>query len=327
MTHPSLPAVPDADDVRALARSSPWRWRSVRFTVRWTRDLAAAPVRAWVARPASLRVEGLDGTLVEAGVEQRGQSARFQLVLAGDGGRMAERYRDAPEAAPAVEAVPARDVGPDRAPAPGLSSEQGSVSGPAKAPAIAWVSDLDPVPAGFPGAPPGDEPVFRPDGLVARRPWLLRTEADAPMHQDYRWVAMLDPLELAEPFHAHPDEAEPATELTEVAVVDHHGRPAWEAVVRTLPGYDPRCSCCPLLGSAEADAREAEGGAPPRRPTGFAYPDAFRVRLDVGTGICVYTEELGGTRPGTGHDLTLEEVDADMPADLFTTPRTRGWRR
>jgi hypothetical protein len=53
---------------RALARSSPWRWCSLQFvrTRRPERDRLAADVRAWLRRPGGLRVEDLDGRLLQA---------------------------------------------------------------------------------------------------------------------------------------------------------------------------------------------------------------------------------------------------------------------
>jgi hypothetical protein len=292
-TREPLPAAPTGDDVRALARSSPWRWRTVRFTATWTGELGRQrPVRAWVARPASLRVESLDGELVHAGVEQRSVGA-VSMAWASDG--MPARYTD--DAALAATG------------AAGLGAASFGWGDPAAA------SERD-----------GREPVLRPDGLVARRPHDGSWDVDAPMYQDYRWVAMLDPVELAEPVWASPDDRERATEITGVAVVDHHGRPAWEAVLRPLADYDPRCSCCPLLTGAAADARETEAGASPHRAPGFAYADAHRVRLDVGTGICVLTEEIGGSRTGSGHELVIEAVDEGMAAELFQEPRRLRWR-
>ena len=152
-------------------------------------------------------------------------------------------------------------------------------------------------------------PLRRPDGLVAERPAGM--SYDAPMYQDYRWVAMLDPVELA---------ADVVVE--DVSEVEHAGRPAWEAVVRTTPAYEPRCGCCPLLRSRDVDLLEYQDD-PERLPT--VYPDAHRVRLDVGTGVCVYTEEIGGPDPGRGHHLRIEAVDEPMGDHLFTE-RRRGFR-
>ncbi len=58
-----------------------------------------------------------------------------------------------------------------------------------------------------------------------------------------------------------------------------------------------------------------------------AYPDAYRVRLDVGTVVRVFTEEIGGLTPGAGHDLRIEAVDEPMDYDLFVVPRRRWFRR
>jgi hypothetical protein len=45
--------VPDADDFRALARSSPGRWTTLRFTERRRHGTVwDEPVRAWLRRPA-----------------------------------------------------------------------------------------------------------------------------------------------------------------------------------------------------------------------------------------------------------------------------------
>jgi hypothetical protein len=158
-------------------------------------------------------------------------------------------------------------------------------------------------------------PELRADGLVAARPDRLRwsSSLDAPMYQDYRWVAMLDPVELADGHDRESGTVTRAVALDAVTEVDHGGRPAWEAVVRTLPGYEPRCACCPLLHSRESDLLEYG-------PEGLCedYPEAYRVRLDVGTGVCVLSEELGGTPHGTaGHDLRIEAVDEQMPEELF----------
>lgn len=52
---------------RSLCRSSPWRWETVRFSVFWTsEDGESDPLRAWVRRPAALRVETLGGVLLHS---------------------------------------------------------------------------------------------------------------------------------------------------------------------------------------------------------------------------------------------------------------------
>lgn len=239
---------PTADTFIALARSSPWRWSSLRFTVRRGRDeRRATPVRAWLRRPDLLRVEELDGSL-------------RQIV------------REPPSSVTAFTT---------------------------------------------------DRPVFRADGLVAQRPW--GSSYDAPMLEDYRWVAMLDPVELAD--GRDPDDGAPAwpsLTIDSVAEVEHGGRPAWEAVVRTTPLYAPRCGCCPLLRTREVDRYEYEDYP---EYVLDVYPEAYRVRLDVGTGVCVFTDEIGVQTPGGWHDLQIEAIDESMSDDLFAAPRRGLFRR
>src|SRR5690606_27668346 len=107
----------------------------------------------------------------------------------------------------------------------------------------------------------------------------------------YHWVAMLDPAELAD--GADPETRAPAPPLAVEALteVEHAGRRAWEAVVVPTSSYEPRCGCCPLLRTRRIDLLEYEDRPEEVLPS---YPDAFRVRLDVQTGVCVRTEELGG---------------------------------
>jgi hypothetical protein len=193
------------------------------------------------------------------------------------------------------------------------------------------VSAVLTVDGGSPAAPPSQAvtPVFRGDGLVEVRPGD-RWSYDAPMYQNYRWVAMLDPLELADGIDRASDATVPALDVSTVTEVEHGGRPAWEAVVTTTPAYEPRCGCCPLLRSREVDLLEYAD-----QPDHIlaVYPEAYRVRLDVGTGICVGTQEIGGLTPGAGHDLRIEAVDEPMAADLFRPPARsrrgrpgRGWQ-
>lgn len=222
-----------------LARSSPWRWTTLRFVLDTRLHGRTTTVRGWVGRPDRLRVEELDGTVLFAG----------------------------------------RQPGPP------------------------------------PGYSPAGPPVLDADGFVSTpRLWPERFPYDAPMWQDYRWVAMLDPVELADG-EDHAGEVGPPVVVDTLEAVEHHGRPAWEAVVRTTPLYEPRCTCCPLLLSRDSDAKETAGGVPSilERMPGLRFADAHRVRLDVGTGVCVSTAEIGGDRPGEGHDLWIEEVDGAVP--------------
>lgn len=252
--------VPSVDAFAALARSSPWRWSTLRFTEGRIRPEARDGIRAWLRRPDAVRVETLGGALVQI-VHERRQSVG---MLTAAGGRT------------------------DHLP---------------------WPGDA--------GAP---APTFRPDGLVAARPSTWELSYDAPMYQDYFWVAMLDPVELADGLDRDTrDVAGSALDVDAVREVDHFGRPAWEAVVRPTEAYEPRCSCCPLLRTRRIDVLEyGEDG----HRLLAAYPEAFRVRLDVGTGVCVLTEEIGGLSPGTRHAVRIEAVDEPMDDALF---RDRPW--
>lgn len=254
---------PSADSFAALARSSPWRWSTLRFTVSWPGDERRADaVRAQLRRPDRLRVETLDGELLRA------------------------------------ERTPAPTVGL-------LGPGGGSTR------SLEWASRAA-------------TPALRPDGLVAARPDDPFLTYDDPMHENYHWVAMLDPVELADGVDRETGARAPALATTSVTAVEHGGRPAWEAVVVPEGTYEPRCGCCALLRTRAVDVLEYEG-----RPQHLlaAYPDAFRVRLDVRTGVCVLTEELGGLTPGRGHDVRIEAVDEPMDDALFVRPRRAPWRR
>jgi hypothetical protein len=252
---------PSADAFTALARSSPWRWSTLRFTVRRGRDEPrSTPLRAWLRRPDLLRVETL-------------------------GGELCQIVRELPQQVGVLT------------PAGGFTSS------------LPW-----------PGA--AQAPVLRPDGLVAERP--ERLSYDAPMFEDYRWVAMLDPVELADGIDRDTDLNVAPLVVEAVTEVEHGGRPAWEAVVATTPAYEPRCGCCPLLRSRGIDLLEYRD-YPECLLT--AYPEAYRVRLDVGTGVCVSTDEIGVRTPGGWHDLRIEAVDEPMADGLFDQPRRGLFRR
>lgn len=261
-----MPA-PSAADFAALARSSPWRWSTLRFTDRRAGPRARDTVRAWLRRPDALRVETVGGALVQV-VRERRQQVGVLSISGGHG-----------------QHVP-------------------------------WPRD-----------PEAPTPEFRPDGLVDARPATWELSYDAPMYQDYFWVAMLDPVELADGGDWGDRDAGTALDVDEVAEVDHFGRPAWEAVVRPTEDYEPRCGCCPLLRTRRIDVLEYGAEGPQLLA---AYPEAFRVRLDVGTGVCVQTEEIGGLAPGAGHVVWVEAVDEPMDDDLFRDRRPRprlrfGW--
>ncbi len=269
--HTSRVSVPSADDFAALARSSPWRWSTLRFTEGRAQPGARDTLRAWLRRPDALRVETIGGALVQVVRERRQEVG----VLTTSGGRNQH---------------------------------------------VPWPRDT--------GAP---APELRPDGLVATRPPTWQLSYDAPMYQDYFWVAMLDPVELADGQDPETgDVALPALLVERVAEVDHFGRAAWEAVVRPTDVYEPRCGCCPLLRTRRIALLEYAGTDRVGEPATF--PGAFRVRLDVGTGVCVLTEEIGGENPGAGHQVRIEAVDEPMDDALFVDRRPRprlrfGWNQ
>ena len=252
---------PSADTFAALARSSGWRWSTLRFTVRRGRDeRRSTPLRAWLRRPDVLRVEALDGEL-------------RQIVH-----------------------EPPQQVGV-LTPAGGFTTS------------LPW-----------PGS--SQAPVLRRDGLVAERP--TGVSYDAPMFEDYRWVAMLDPVELADGIDRDSELAVAPLTVEAVTEVEHAGRPAWEAVVATTPAYEPRCGCCPLLRTRYIDLLEYRDYPECLLPV---YPEAYRVRLDVETGVCVFTDEIGVSTPGGWHDLRIEAVDEPMADGLFVEPRRGLFRR
>lgn len=253
----------DTDTFRALARSSPWLWSTLRLdreVVR--RDAPDGHVRAWIRRPGRMRVEqsGLPSYAVDE------------------------------------------------------SAEVGSN--------IAWIgatsdgSSWEPPTPRSPQDPLAPQPQRRDDGLVSVRPDGFEVVYDDPMHENYLWVAMLDPVELAD---GRTDDGEPTddapVEFLQLTEVSFAGRASLEAILRPTTAYDPRCSCCPLLHGEVSDTRDEQSGAPPHPP--MRYADAYRVVLDVATGICVSMHEIGGDDDGAGFDVTIGEVDADYPDTLF----------
>ncbi|MHA7155946.1 hypothetical protein [Arthrobacter sp. TMN-50] len=62
-THSGSPAA----TFRSLCRSSPWKWETLRFAVAWRRPEGdTRPLKAWLRRPAALRVEDDDGVLLHS---------------------------------------------------------------------------------------------------------------------------------------------------------------------------------------------------------------------------------------------------------------------
>lgn len=167
----------------------------------------------------------------------------------------------------------------------------------------------------FPQDPAAPQPERRPDGLVAARPTSFEITYDDPMHVNYRWVAMLDPVELADGSDDDgPSPRRMPVEILELAETERRGRSTLDAVVVPNHTYDPRCACCPLLYSAITDAYE---DIPAQVIKRRRYADAYRIQLDRATGICVGMRELGGEQDGEGFEVTLHQVDAPYPDALF----------
>ena len=161
------------------------------------------------------------------------------------------------------------------------------------------------------------------DGLVVARP--REPVADDPMWQDYQFVAMLDPVELADGRARDlgstwdPDAARPAAlDVHRVDATTRLGRETWWAEVSPRDDYDPRCSCCPLLHgrvSEEIEALAGGGSARGDRPEPV-YATAYLVALDVRTGVCVHVEHLDGDHAGRGFSLDVLGVDEDVDPDV-----------
>lgn len=223
----------DADSYRALARSSPWRWRTLHFS----RHLGRGRVEAWVRRPGELLVRP------SAGQE--------------------EYVSGVPYASSTLHATLREST----------------------------------------GVPEPTGPTFRVDGLVAERPEGYAFEHGDPMWENYTWTAMLDPDELSHQVSVDDARSE-----------ERDGRETWVARLRPADGYEPRCGCCALLWS-EISVR-AEYGDEPERLARFAaegYAEAFDVALDVGTGVVVSLDPVGGGA-GRGFSVEIHGVDGDLDA-------------
>lgn len=159
-----------------------------------------------------------------------------------------------------------------------------------------------------PESPQDVEPVLRPDGLVAERPASLTIDYDDPMWGNYRWVAMLDPVELSH-----------HVAVADLRIDQVAGRLAWRAYVRAEEGYDARCggNCCELLWSDVSRRCEFSDpdDAPPARP-GRTYPDGYDVALDVETGVVVRCHPIGGDADSPWLEVDIREVDGDLD-ELF----------
>jgi hypothetical protein len=104
-----------------------------------------------------------------------------------------------------------------------------------------------------------------------------------PFPTNYAWSAMLDPYELTT-----------GVVMTEVRRDELFGRPVVRFVARAVEGYDPVCSCCPLVLS-EVSKRLEHGETWASRPGDL--PDGVELALDLEVGIVVSSRDLGGRHP------------------------------
>jgi len=118
-----------------------------------------------------------------------------------------------------------------------------------------------------------------------------------PYATNYQWSAMLDPHELTD-----------GVVITEVRSAEVFGRPAVAFVAHAVPGYDPVCSCCPLVFS-EVSQRLELGAGWTARPG--ELPDGVDLALDREVGIVVSSRDRGGRLGGW---FTNEIVRAVCPA-------------
>lgn len=271
-----LPDAPGPDDFRALARSSPWRFGRLHFTHRPEGEEA---VEAWLTRPGHLEVLARGERHVETGVPYTRSVLTFEAPgTTGD------------EAEPGLAHADAE---------PGLAPPD--------------VTEPSPRDSHSGVTPQSVEPVRRPDGLVQERPGAFEIEYDDPMWQNYRWVAMLDPVELSH-----------GVAVSEVHFRERFGRLTWTASCRALPesseeagdGYGPRCSCCALLfGEVSQDLEFGAGGRATLETELVGYPSAYWVSLDVETGVVVDVEPQDGDR---AHTAFTNQIHAVGPLPILT---------
>ena len=243
------------DRYRALARSSPWRWR----TIHLSRD--DWDVEAWIRRPGKMVIRRRDGSAIT-------------------------------------------DSGPPQATSPVLVSTGWSPAPPEMlVPAQVRADAL---------TPDMVTPKLRPDGLVAVRPEDGNIEWGDPFHENYTWVAALDPVELSH-----------HTQIDDLRSEPLHGRETWWATVRAVEGYDPCCSCCALLWSAESDRLEGLTPGDGDDTGGRIYPDGYVVGLDVQTGIVVSLRSADAIPAFTTFTITIHAVDEPVPpVDVAFGPAT-----
>lgn len=268
---------------RGLARSSPWRWRSVHLVQHADPDsVGGARVEAWIRRPGLMRV------LADGRPEVVRQPAQTMTRYSTDPGGSHQVALARPGVVPPV--VDADGLVTVRPPDTVVDLDDPMWQ------SYHWVAMLDPAeladgdPWRDPALPTGVEPEpIEPDP-----------------YPDVGWPSYAAPVGVA---------------LSDLREVERAGRRTWWARAVPTPAYAPRCGCCPLLRCAVADQLEADGGGPPLDP-GLAYPASFEVALDVGTGICVAVHpEVPSTRrldaADGRYDVEIRAVDLELPNRFF----------
>ncbi len=101
-----------------------------------------------------------------------------------------------------------------------------------------------------------------------------------PYATNYLWSAMLDPYELTQ-----------GVVIADVRRDELFGRPAVAFLARAVSGYDPVCSCCPLIFS-EVSQRLEHGMD--WTPAPGELPDGVDLALDLEVGIVVSSRDRGG---------------------------------
>lgn len=101
-----------------------------------------------------------------------------------------------------------------------------------------------------------------------------------PYATNYEWSAMLDPYELTQ-----------GVDIADVRHEELFGRPVVAFVARAVTGYDPICSCCPLVFS-ETSQRLERGEDWMAQPG--ELPDGVDLALDLEVGIVVSSRDRGG---------------------------------
>lgn len=276
------------ESFRALARSSPWRWRSVHLVRGVGSPVGEGSVEAWIRRPGLMRV------VADGEIHVVRETPDRNVPLTEEGSPMA-----GPVELPAAGAIE-----------PEWDSDGFVAIRPADAvfslddpmwQSYDWVAMLDPVELG--------------DGSAWRDPATGDDiEARHPTVEPYPNLDWRTPM------------SNPGTVLSSLRSADRRGRLTWWATAVPTRAYEPRCSCCPLLPSEVADRLEYEGHDTPFVPT-VEYPQAHEVALDVETGICVAIHAIGGPTPGVVHDVRIIAVDEDYADELFVERRRSLWRR